>query len=192
MDSSEENVYEKPEVTYENQSSGIYDMTVEEPYDQPSDLMVEYENTGRAIGQIPDPPSLPPPRSPTEERRRGSSSSSSSSSSSASPSHAEEEETGETEGWNREEEKEEEEKEQIEVEESSIELNLERGSPELDGGNSSRRSSSSSSSSSVSEKEEPGKKPEPDKEGPEVTLYVKVGQYCVAFATLGDCGLSSV
>ncbi|KAF0046205.1 hypothetical protein F2P81_002734 [Scophthalmus maximus] len=175
-----DNVYEAPEL-YQNQSSGVYEMTCEEEevYEEPSDMMAEYQNTGRARGTIPTPPSVPPPPRPTEERRGSSSSSSSSSS------HVEDRERGPAEDWKREEED-----DKIEVKERSKDLVCERGSPEVeeDGRKSSRRSSSSSSSSSsASEKEGAEEKPEPEKDVPEIALFTKAGS---DGESIGNCPFS--
>ncbi|XP_061653471.1 chloride intracellular channel protein 5a isoform X1 [Phyllopteryx taeniolatus] len=169
MDPSEENVYENPDITYQNQTSGIYEM----PYDEPSSQTPEYQNTGWAFGRKPNPPLFPAPPPPSKEYRKNSSSSSS---------HADDEESDENTCCSEE---------KTTVAESSKQSHLGRVSPKLvDCGNlvrTSKSSSSSSSASSASEQEGPDLNPEPEKDKTKVTLFVKAGS---DGESIGNCPFS--
>lgn len=168
MDSSDESASETTEVTIQTVHTHV---TVETR---------EYETTVEAYDRVPSPPPLPGFLEERSRSRSRSGSSSSSSSCAPGSSHSDEERRVEVEV---------EESEEIEVpawrrvgerlEVESTEVTWERKSPEakveveVDVGRTSRRSSSSSSSSgSVRNQvmERRGSTP-----GPEITLYVKVG-----------------
>uniref|UniRef100_A0A3Q1I4I8 Chloride intracellular channel protein n=1 Tax=Acanthochromis polyacanthus TaxID=80966 RepID=A0A3Q1I4I8_9TELE len=209
MDHRDVNVYETPNLTYQNESTGEYDLTIETTYEEHIYVTTEYENTRRG-SDIPDAPSLPAPDRPSEERRGSSASSSSSSSS-----HHEDERKGGSEGSSHEEEIEEvveREKEGSEGSSSDEEVEEVRQKSESEGSsheeeeeekrevvgskvaawerrsptgemNSSRRSSASSSSSSASEKEEA----EAENNGIKVTLFTKAGS---DGESIGNCPFS--
>ncbi|XP_077429137.1 chloride intracellular channel protein 5a isoform X1 [Vanacampus margaritifer] len=170
MDPSEENVYENPDIIYQNQSSGIYEM----PDDEASSQNPDYQNTGLAFGRIPTPPLFPAPPPPSKECCKNSSSSSSSSS------HADNEDS-EEDTCCREE--------KTEVVERSKQSHWESESPktEVDYGNLERRDSSSSSSSASSARQaRPNLNPEPEDKS-KITLFAKAGS---DGESIGNCPFS--
>ncbi|XP_061666497.1 chloride intracellular channel protein 5-like [Syngnathoides biaculeatus] len=166
MDLSEENVYENPDITNQNQTSCLYEM----PYDEPSNQTPVYQNTRWAFGRIPNPPSFPASPPPDKECYKNSSSSS----------HADDEERGEDACYSED---------KTTVPDSSTQSNLGRLSSNLvDCGNLVRRSESkSSSTSSAFEQDGSDLNPKPENDKTKVTLFVKAGS---DGESIGNCPFS--
>ncbi|XP_008323422.1 chloride intracellular channel protein 5-like isoform X2 [Cynoglossus semilaevis] len=152
-------VYESPQY-YENETLGELDLT----YEEPSDLIHLYENTGPARSGAPPPPPPLPSWAPSVERSGSFSSSSSSSSS-----DPEDKDNKESKNWSDKVEQE----EKVKGKKSFHDLSGPPGG-DVDGRKLSCSSSSSSSSSSKSSDNE-------------VTLFIKAGS---DGESIGNCPFS--